>query len=158
MMLKKNSTNGHTHSSWILKKVTPNSLGFEWRKFEPDCILTVAHFGQLKYFIKSTGDQALTAMHFALENWSKFTLKVSQVVDLKYYPQYPDITFMSQHGAILLLCMTEKNEPAPIAKNPAKYHSTVFPVTAPEPKATLEQFNEAMKQLAAVYEAQKKVI
>lgn len=162
MTSSNHSTNSQPLQNASVKKATPTSLGFEWRKYVMskygvEVILTAAHLGQLKYFIKSTGDEALVAMYFALENWSKFTLKVGQVVNLTYYPQGPDITFMSQHSKMLLMCMTEKNDPsAPMAKNPAIYHSTALPDSVPEPKSTPEQAQKTFDQLAAVYAGQNK--
>lgn len=95
-----------------MKKITPNSLAFEWKKYarserSEDAILTTMHLGQLKHFIACVGEESIEVMRFALTHWYGFTLKVTSSVRVPYIPPTPEILFLCQHCKILMLFRSE---------------------------------------------------
>ena len=138
------------------KKVTPTSLAFEWRKRvksheASNVYITTTHLGQLKHFIMSTGSQAQEAMYFAIDNWNKFYFKVLNLKDPKYRTWFPDITFMCSHSDILLLCINEKDSPSmQVTKQSYSFNKPLLPEEPIEQKATKEDVQAALAQIAEI--------
>jgi hypothetical protein len=139
-----------------MKKITPNSLAFEWKKHvrserNEEVILTTMHLGQLKHFISCAGDESIEVMQFALTHWYGFTLKVTSSVRVPYIPSTPEILFICQHCKVLMLFRSEMiNLPTSLSL-PSIFPTNLKHQGLPakiEQKASLEQYKETLVLLA----------
>jgi hypothetical protein len=147
-------------------KVTPSALGMRWKKLlsaEGEYVkeLTGKQLGQLKQLHTALGDQALTVLNYAVENWSAFCWEVRSAKALKDTPNKPDIGFLQMYHDVAVQLIAKKGtapsvQPAPAAVQyaaPAEAPAKPTPPPAPvEDKPSTEDIMATLAALDALHQ------